>query len=54
MPNGELYEPNFNYYDWAWPGMIIDYLSNVYEAEGGVVEDDTRQFQLVPPNRTNW
>jgi len=54
MPNGELYEPNYNYYDWAWPGMIIDYLGNVYEAEGGVVEDDTRQFQLVPPNRTNW
>ena len=54
MPNGELYEPNFNRYEWKWPGMIIDYLGNVYEAEGGLVEDDTRQQQLVPPDRTNW
>ena len=23
MPNGELYEPNFNRYEWKWPGMIL-------------------------------
>ncbi len=51
MPNGELYEPNWNYHDWAWAGMIIDYLGNIHDTtdyqEGRTTGHD-------PPNRANW
>ena len=48
MPGGELYEPNYNYHDFAWPGMIIDYLGNIHDTTD---YEEGRTTGHDPPNR---
>ncbi len=53
MPNGELYEPNFSPYDWAWAGMIIDYLGTIHDGTY-LTSPEHPTRHLAEPTRGTW
>ena len=56
MPDGSVYEdPSgrmdipYNHYNWTWPGMILEYLGNIWDPKTlhGDINSD-------PPDQKNW